>query len=389
MSNPSGHEDFVDLIYQAAIDTELWPKVLDQLVELVDGEAATLHWYDLFSGASNGVGVRVDQAALDQGFEVFGPCSPLTEKDVAKKRRRLRNYIPKIRRDIDWLPKEEFLKTTYYNDFFQSFGFHSDVTLGLMVEEVGGGAFEGAGLNVFRHKRAGDWADENMALCAALHPHLIRSYRMGRRIAAKQRVGENLIEYLDRAPWGIFLLDAYGRVDHFNETGRTFLSEGAGLTLLGRRLSAHRSDDTRRLHQLIARAASPDGGQRTGGSMTLATPSRQRPLSIIVCPIRGERAAVYPGTPAVIACVTDLDATVTLPEKELRDLFGLTMAESRVALALSEGADPAMIAGRLGLSIPTVRTHLAHIFDKTETRGQVALSNLLIRLATAAPASEK
>jgi hypothetical protein len=104
MSNPSGYEDVVDLIYQAAIDPELWPSILDRLVELIDGEAATLHWYDLFSGASNGVGVRVDQAALDRGFEDFGPCCPLTEKDPAKKRHRLRNYVPKIRRDIDWLP---------------------------------------------------------------------------------------------------------------------------------------------------------------------------------------------------------------------------------------------------------------------------------------------
>ncbi len=388
MRNPSGHEDFVDLIYQAAIDTELWPQVLDQLVELVEGEAATLHWYDLFSGASSGVGARVDQAALDRGFEEFGHCSPLTEKDPAKKRHRLRNYIPRIRRDTDWLAKEEFLKTAYYNDFFQSFGFHSDVTLGLMVEEVGGGRFEGAGLNVFRHKRAGDWTDENMALCSALHPHLIRSYRMGRRIAAEQRVGESLIEYLDRAPWGIFILDACGRVNHFNRAAQTLLSEAAGLTLLGRRLSARRSDDTRRLHQLVARAASADSEQRTGGSMMLATPGRQRPLSIVICPVRGAPAAVYPGAPTVIACVMDLDATVTLPEKELRDLFGLTLAEARVALALSEGLEPATIARRLGLSLPTVRTHLAHIFDKTETRGQVALGSLLMRLATSAPLSE-
>src|SRR5580658_814170 len=110
MRNPSGHEDFVDLIYESAIDATLWPEVLDRLVGLVDGEAATLHWYDLFSGKSSGVGARVDQAALDRGFEAYSGCSPLTEKDPAKKRRNLRNYVPRIRRDVDWLPKREFLK---------------------------------------------------------------------------------------------------------------------------------------------------------------------------------------------------------------------------------------------------------------------------------------
>lgn len=387
MRNPSGHEDFVDLIYELALDATLWPEVLDRLVGLVDGEAATLHWYDLFSGRSSGVGARVDQAALDRAFETYSGCSPLTEKDPAKKRRNLRNYVPRIRRDVDWLPKQEFLKTAYYNDFFQSFGFHSDLTLGLMVEEVGGGTFEGAGLNVFRHKRAGDWTDDNMALCTALHPHLIRSYRMGRRIAGRQRVGENLIQVLDRAPWGVFLLDVGGRVRHLNEAARTLLAEASGLAVLGGLLSAHRPADARRLQQLVARAATPDGERRAGGSMTLPTPGRQRPLSLLVCPVRGDRAALLPDPAAVVVWVTDLDATLSLSEKELGELFGLTRAESRVALALSEGLDPATVARRLGLALPTVRTHLAHIFDKTETGGQVALSRLLTRLA-AAPLAE-
>lgn len=385
MSNPAGHEAFVDLIYQAAIDAELWPQVLERLVELVDGEAATLHWYDLFSGMSSGVGARVDQAALDRGFAAYGHCSPLTQKDPVKKRHNLRNYVPRIRRDVDWLPKHEFVKTAYYNDFFQSFGFHSDVTLGLMVEEVGGGAFEGAGVNIFRHKRAGDWTREDMGQLSALHPHLIRSYRMGRRIAAKQRVGESLAQVLDGASWGIFLTDTRGRVSHFNRAADALLAEAGGLAIAGGLLSAGRPGETRRLQQLVARAASPDAGERTGGSMLLPTPGRQRPLALLVCPVRGERATLLPEPASVVVWVTDLDAAVSLPEKELRDLFGLTLAESRVATALSEGLDPAMVARRLGLSLPTVRTHLAHIFEKTETGGQVALSRLLTRVAGPAP----
>jgi DNA-binding CsgD family transcriptional regulator len=381
MGNPSSLEDLVDLIYQAAIDAQLWPAVLDRFVERIDGEAATLHWYDLFSGHSHGVGARVDQAALDQAFADYAWCSPLTEKDPAKKRRRLRNYSPRIRRDTDWLPKEEFVKTQYYNDFFQSFGFHSDITLGLMVEDVGGGAFEGAGLNVFRHKRRGAWSAADMAVCSALHPHLVRSFRMGRRIAANRLVGESLIEFFERAPWGVFLLDAQGRLDHANQAARTLLAEDHGLTLLGRRLSACRPAEARRLQQLVALAACADAEQRSGGAMPLPTGTRRRPLSVTVSPLRGDRASLFPGSTAVVVIVTDLDATTTLPEKELRDLFGLTLAEARVALAVAEDLDAAAIAERFGVGMPTVRTHLSRIFDKTETAGRASLSHLLTRLA--------
>src|SRR5580704_8360119 len=71
VGNPSGLEDLVDLIYQAAIDTALWSDALERIVGLVGAEAGTLHCYDMFSGASTGVGARVDQVALDRAFAAF------------------------------------------------------------------------------------------------------------------------------------------------------------------------------------------------------------------------------------------------------------------------------------------------------------------------------
>jgi DNA-binding CsgD family transcriptional regulator/PAS domain-containing protein len=380
MSNHSNQEGLVDLIYQAAVDAELWPEVIDQVVKGVDGSAATLHWYSLFSGRSSGIGVGVDQASLDHGFETYAALSPLTEKNAEKKRRRLRNYAPRILRDTDWVPKEAFLKTAYYNEFFQSFEFHSDVSLGLMVEDVGGGDFEGAGLNIFRHKRQGEWSDDNMALLRALHPHLIRAYRLGRRVSVSKHVEESLSQFLDRAPWGVFIVDQDRRVVHFNKQAESLLGETGGLTLVGGRLSAHGPADAKRLHQLVASAASSDSEARSGGAMMLATPGRRRPLALVAYPLSPERVDLFPKSSAVAVCVTDLDAYVSYPDKELRDLFGLTAAEARVALTLSEGLDAAGIAERLGLSLPTVRTHLAHIFDKTETTGQATLNGLLTRV---------
>jgi DNA-binding CsgD family transcriptional regulator/PAS domain-containing protein len=385
MGNPAGHEDFVDLIYQASIDAKLWPSVLERLVDLIDGEGATLHWYDLFTGASAGVGVRVNQEALDKGFADFSHCNPLTEQDPVVKRRLLRDFTPRIRRDTDWLPKEDFLRSAYYNDFFQAFGFHSDVGLGIMCEDMGEGRFEGAGINAFRHKRKGPWTDDEMALCASLHPHLVRAYKLGRKIAAKQGLGEDLSALIDRSPHGLFMLDRQGRVRHFNATAQALISERGGLTILGGRLAAERPDDTRRLQQLIDLAATPDAEQRCGGAMALATPCRRHPLSLIVSPLRGERVALFPSGSDVVVCVSDLEASVSLPERQLRQLFSLTPAEGRVALSVLDGLEPAQAAQRLGLGLATVRTHLAHIFDKTNTTGQVGLISLMMRAVGIAP----
>jgi len=37
------------------------------------------------------------------------------------------------------------------------------------------------------------------------------------------------------------------------------------------------------------------------------------------------------------------------------------------------------VASRLGISLATARTHLAHVFDKTGTRRQAELVRLLLR----------
>ena len=57
-----------------------------------------------------------------------------------------------------------------------------------------------------------------------------------------------------------------------------------------------------------------------------------------------------------------------LAEQTLRDLFGLTPAEIRIALAVFEGDSPSDMADRFGVSLSTVKVQLARLFDKLSER---------------------
>ncbi|AOZ68456.1 hypothetical protein LPB142_03280 [Rhodobacter xanthinilyticus] len=57
----------------------------------------------------------------------------------------------------------------------------------------------------------------------------------------------------------------------------------------------------------------------------------------------------------------------------------LTPQEARVALEVMHGHTPQQIAGKLGLSINTVRSHLAQACAKTETAGKAELAAALHR----------
>ncbi len=64
------------------------------------------------------------------------------------------------------------------------------------------------------------------------------------------------------------------------------------------------------------------------------------------------------------------------PVKAIAQLHGLTDAETRTLHLILEVQGAPAVATMLGVSEATVRTHLRHIFRKTETRNQAELVKL-------------
>lgn len=65
----------------------------------------------------------------------------------------------------------------------------------------------------------------------------------------------------------------------------------------------------------------------------------------------------------------------------LTDAFHLTRREADVADLLASGSDPACIARTLGISLDTVRTHLKHVYRKTNTHSQCDVVRLMLALS--------
>jgi len=369
----SQREGFVDRIYAAALDLELWPDVLEQFADMIGGASAALMWQDQITGEGSGLTARADPAMTEQFFGHYARINPL-RRSADYVRRALPTWKPHIILDEDQIPKEALVRTEFYNDFFRVFDIHSTVSMGLALDGVVGGT-----VDVLRPKRRGAFTDDDLTLCAIMHPHFIRAFKLGRKFAAARNLGETMGQILDRSPHGLFILGADGRVRHLNRLAEQMIAAADGVKMIGGRLATTSSEATRRLDALVANAATVDGERRSGGSMALSSPGRRLPLSVLVAPVRSERLSVFGVAPAVVVCVTDLEAGVNLPEQRLRDLFGLSPAETRVALALFEGLDPRQAAERLGVSFYTVRGHLVRIFDKTGTAGQVDLARLMMR----------
>ena len=65
-------------------------------------------------------------------------------------------------------------------------------------------------------------------------------------------------------------------------------------------------------------------------------------------------------------------------EETLRKIYSLTPAESRVVSQLLDNPDVELASKTLHISISTIRTHLKHIYRKTDTNNQSALFHKII-----------
>lgn len=69
-----------------------------------------------------------------------------------------------------------------------------------------------------------------------------------------------------------------------------------------------------------------------------------------------------------------------LPEDIFRNLFHFTLREAQLATMLLSHHSVETAAHSLGISLPTARTYIRNIFEKTSTSRQIDLVNLLTKM---------
>jgi len=156
-----------------------------------------------------------------------------------------------------------------------------------------------------------------------------------------------------------------GRIIEVSATGRAMLEREC-------RHAAGRETLYGVVKQLINRA----GAQIPIGSTSWLVTSSKEGITTLVKQIAN---AWSDGTSALI--LLDLDAHPEPSARTLQRLFGLTAAETQLAVELARGHNLLDIARSRRLSRTTIRSQLGALFVKTQTRRQADLVALLGRVA--------
>lgn len=183
---------------------------------------------------------------------------------------------------------------------------------------------------------------------------------------------------LDGMSFPVLVLDAMGEVLLANRRGEAWQQGWPGL------FQARVTHQPLRAELLrVCRQAAGLAGPARCGAIRL--PSQGDCLVAMPLPADHDLAMSWQH-PLILLMVCESGQTPPSPECVLRELFGLTVAEARLACAFGAGGDLRCVADQLSLSVETVRTQLKAVFSKTGTCRQSELLQLLTRLASVGPA---
>lgn len=208
----------------------------------------------------------------------------------------------------------------------------------------------------------------------------MRALHSSQHAAAADNLGLGMTtEVLDLLGFGVVITCRQGSIAFANAYAHTVADETDSL-LLGDRLRAGTTEQTRHLHACIAEAI--DAGNSDDDSMRGLTVTRSDgggELMLVICPLAGtdgqaSRAAIF---------ISDTARRPALPAHMLAALFGLTPAEAQVAHGLVSGRRRADIAAELNISQTTVAFHLRNLFEKTGTHRQADLVALFMKTLAA------
>jgi DNA-binding CsgD family transcriptional regulator len=272
-------------------------------------------------------------------------------------------------------PDDVLFRSEFYNDWLAPQGMLRGINATILNN-----ASHVSLLGAIRPRGVDGPDQHDRALVHALMPHLRRAVQLHDKVSELTALEHAATGALDRWSLGVIILKRQGGVLLMNRAAEALTKIGDGLRYLEGRLAASTSDETVRLRRLVQGALATQASTTSlpGGTMNVSRPSGARPLHILVAPMPEQRALPSPRSAGCVVFVSDPDLGPAPDAELLRHLYGLTSAESQVAVRLIRGLDVRTIAGEMRVTLNTTRTHVKRVLRKTNTNRQAELTALLL-----------
>ncbi len=368
--SPEDHEKLLDTIYDAALDPGLWPTAMAHIARVTNSAGGIL------------IGQRMDlrQVLFSHNGGLDPDCNAAFQDrhiDNVWSKTMVRKPAGQLVVSDEIIRLQELQRTSFFADVLRPQNVAHNVMAPVAVRRGFLVAF-----NICRTARQGPPSGIDHARLRLLLPHVVRSLALGHRFDAYGYIQRAEHDALDRLAMGVVLLDETSTVVFCNRSAGALIGEAGPLRLVGGRLVTNHPALMRRFEGLV--------GDVLGGvpmaAIALPVQDESRTIQVVASSIRGRDRSRFYGIgrrpPAVLLFLIDTVADLDAEPIALREVFGLTPAEVRVALAVVREPGLAAAASSLGMSTNTVKTHLSRVFAKVGVRRQADLAQLVSALAS-------
>lgn len=348
-------------LYESICDDQRWGEVLAQSSAALDAAAGVLFLYDKTAG----------QMPVYHGHNVSSDTAREYRETYAKIDERIAfgSKNTHLRLFYDYLHTDESKidRSEYYDWIRRSVGCRYYISY---VPQNDAEAICCFALQ--RTAGAGHVQASELELMERLGPHLERALALRKKIDSATLQASVGAAALDRADHGLIACDESGRIIHVSAAAQKLLAERDGIGDPNGRIDALLPDDRQALRAALA---SPTGG----GPFRIRRDAPRTPLQVTVVPVSPQHRLFGVIQPTRLVLIVDPDAPLSVSHRALRQAFGLTRVEARLADALLAGQTLAESAVKLGIAHGTAKLHLHHLLAKTGTTRQAELIRLLLR----------
>ena len=368
--SPEQALNLVSEFYSASMDPRFWPTALAKLCDAISAQACALASHDFAAGTG-----AIDQAVGIE-LELIGVYGEVyARSNVWLQREEMFRSSGAVWTGADLVSESEERTNEYFQRWLAPQGLEQQV-FGLLERHSSTAHY----LFAARPAAAGPFNADEVALLRRLLPYLQRSLRSGELLRRSQDVRRVATETLEIMPIGVVQVSLGGAVLAANRIAREVMAAKDVLTVGRCGLEVERDGRRLRFRELIADAMKAGSHNQRGLQMAfpVTRPHGRRPLSVVIWPVRLPSQNASWEEPAAVIFIGDPDRKSDIDETRLRELYGLTNAEARVAALLACGHRLDEIAEMLDVAYETTRKHLKKVLSKAETDRQAELVRMIV-----------